>query len=39
MLDGATIQQFWEHLKLKVYTWQEELAELRKLAHRCMCPQ
>jgi hypothetical protein len=39
MLDVATIQQFWEHLKLKVDTRQEEIAELRRLAHRCMCPQ
>lgn len=31
----ATIQQFWEHRKPKSDTWQEELAELRKLAHRC----
>ena len=31
----ATIQQFWEHRKVKTDTWQEELAELRKLAQRC----
>ena len=33
--NDATIQQFWEHRKTKTDTWQEELAELRKLAHRC----
>ena len=33
--NDATIQQFWEHRKTKTDTWQEELAELRKLAQRC----
>ena len=33
--NDATIQQFWEHRKTKTDTWQEELAELLKLAHRC----